>query len=133
MEGPQFSTLAESLLYKESWGADIIGMTNMPEAKLAREAELCYASIAMVTDFDCWDPEHENVEVSDIINTLTSNAALGKNLVKALAKDIKKDREICVGGCDQALEHAIISNPDMIPKEEKERLSIITGRVFKKR
>ena len=74
MEGPQFSTKAESLLYKNGWGCDVIGMTNMPEAKLAREAEICYASIAMVTDFDCWHPDHDDVEASDIIETLTSNA-----------------------------------------------------------
>ena len=78
MEGPQFSTTAESLLYKDSWGCDVIGMTNMPEAKLAREAEMCYASIAMVTDFDCWHPDHENVEVTDIIKTLWPMQRLAK-------------------------------------------------------
>ena len=82
MEGPQFSTLAESKMYRDSWGADVIGMTNMPEAKLAREAELCYASVAMITDYDSWHPDHGEVDVSQIIATLTSNAEKGRSLVQ---------------------------------------------------
>ena len=132
MEGPQFSTMAESLLYKDSWGCDVIGMTNMPEAKLAREAEICYASIAMVTDFDCWHPDHENVQVTDIIKTLVANAAAGKELVKKVSEMAETKRAPCKNGCDTALEYAIISNPDMIPYAEKKRLGIIAERVFNK-
>ena len=132
MEGPQFSTMAESLLYKDSWGCDVIGMTNMPEAKLAREAEICYASIAMVTDFDCWHPDHDNVEVTDIIKTLVANAAAGKEMVKKVAEMAETKRTPCKNGCDTALEYAIISNPDMIPAAEKKRLGIIAERIFNK-
>ena len=103
MEGPQFSTMAESLLYKDSWGCDVIGMTNMPEAKLAREAEMCYASIAMVTDFDCWHPDHENVEVTDIIKTLVANAAAGKEMVNKITVMAETGRKPCENGCDIAL------------------------------
>ena len=132
MEGPQFSTKAESLLYKDNWGCDVIGMTNMPEAKLAREAEICYASIAMVTDYDCWHPDHDNVEVSDIIKTLVTNATAGKELVKKVTDMADVTRKPCPQGCDMALEHAIISNPEIITKSEKNRLGIITKRVFAK-
>ena len=132
MEGPQFSTMAESLLYKDSWGCDVIGMTNMPEAKLAREAEICYASIAMVTDFDCWHPDHDNVEVTDIIKTLVANAAAGKEMVKKIARTSEAGRTPCENRCDTALEYAIISNPDMIPAAEKKRLGIIADRIFNK-
>jgi 5'-methylthioadenosine phosphorylase len=132
MEGPQFSTMAESLLYKDSWGCDVIGMTNMPEAKLAREAEICYASIAMVTDFDCWHPDHENVEVTDIIKTLVANAAAGKELVNKITRMSEAGRTPCENRCDTALEYAIISNPDMIPAAEKKRLGIIADRIFNK-
>ena len=130
MEGPQFSTVAESLLYKEIWHSDIIGMTNMPEAKLAREAEICYASIAMVTDFDCWHPEHDNVEVSDIIKTLTSNASAGKSMVKEVTASLNESRTPCKLGCDCALEYAIISDLDMVPEEEKKKRDLIAGRIF---
>ena len=132
MEGPQFSTMAESLLYKDSWGCDVIGMTNMPEAKLAREAEICYVSIAMVTDFDCWHPNHDNVEVTDIIKNLVANAAAGKELVKKVSEITETKRAPCKNGCDTALEYAIISNPDMIPSAEKKRLGIIAERIFNK-
>ena len=132
MEGPQFSTMAESLLYKDSWGCDVVGMTNMPEAKLAREAEICYASIAMVTDFDCWHPDHNNVEVTDIIKTLLANAAAGKEMVKKVLEMADTKRAPCENGCDTALEYAIISNPDMIPAAEKKRLGIIAERIFNK-
>ena len=130
MEGPQFSTKAESLLYKNEWGCDVIGMTNMPEAKLAREAEICYASVAMVTDFDCWHPEHDNVEVSDIIQTLTRNASLGKNMVKKITSMAPPMKKGCDQGCDVALENAIISNLDIVTLDEKERLGVITKRLF---
>ena len=132
MEGPQFSTQAESLFYKNSLGCDVIGMTNMPEAKLAREAEICYASIAMVTDFDCWHPDHDRVEVTDIIETLVANASTGKAMVKKMMEAMEVGRELCPHGCDRALEYAIISNPDLIPVSEKERLGVIAKRVLKK-
>lgn len=132
MEGPQFSTMAESLLYKKSWNCDVIGMTNMPEAKLAREAEICYASIAMVTDFDCWHPNHEHVEVTDIIKTLTANAAAGKEMVKKVTEMAESVRTRCENGCDTALEYAIISTSDVIPDKEKKRLGIIAERIFNK-
>jgi 5'-methylthioadenosine phosphorylase len=132
MEGPQFSTKAESLLYKNSWGCDVVGMTNMPEAKLAREAELCYASIAMVTDFDCWHPSHDSVEVTDILKTLLANAAAGKAMVKKVIEYLEPARKSCPYGCDRALENAVISNPELIPDAEKERLGVIVKRIFHK-
>ena len=130
MEGPQFSTKAESLLYRENWKCDVIGMTNMPEAKLAREAEICYVPIAMVTDFDCWHPDHENVEVSDIITTLTNNAATAKLLVKAIVTLLSSKRELCNHGCDRALEYAIITERTKISDAEKDRLRPIAGRIL---
>ena len=119
-----------SLLYRENWKCDVIGMTNMPEAKLAREAEICYAPIAMVTDFDCWHSDHENVEVSDIIKTLTTNAATAKSLVKTIVSLLSSKREPCSYGCDRALEHAIITDKSKISDAEKERLRPIAGRIL---
>ena len=130
MEGPQFSTKAESLLYRENWKCDVIGMTNMPEAKLAREAEICYAPIAMITDFDCWHPDHENVEVSDIIKTLTTNAATAKSLVKLIAAMLPPERDLCNFGCDRALEYAIITDRSKISDAERARLRPIAGRIL---
>lgn len=130
MEGPQFSTRAESILYKDVWNCDVIGMTNMPEAKLAREAEICYAPIAMVTDFDCWHEDHDSVEVTDIIKTLTANAASAKALVKALCGSLDSTREDCSFGCDRALEHAIITDRTKIFESERERLRHVAGRVL---
>ena len=130
MEGPQFSTIAESRLYRDNWGCDVIGMTNMPEAKLAREAEICYASVAMVTDFDCWHPNHDNVEVTDIIKTLVANAESGKEMVKKLTEKNPSKRDPCPAGCDTALEYSIISDPDFVPKEEKKKLGVIAERIF---
>mgnify|MGYP000029340711 CR=1 FL=1 len=132
MEGPQFSTLAESRLYKENWECDVIGMTNMPEAKLAREAEICYASIAMITDFDCWHPDHDNVEVTDIIKTLVANAVSGKEIVKKVTEMASCKRSACPHGCDKALEYAIISNLELVPEAEKQRLGIIAERILNK-
>ena len=103
MEGPQFSSLAESLTYKAQ-GYSVIGMTNMPEAKLAREAEICYASVAMVTDFDCWHPDHDAVTVQDIIRVLNSNAEKAKGLVARLARDFPRQHEPCPIGSDRALD-----------------------------
>src|SRR5271155_4245442 len=110
MEGPQFSTLAESLTYK-NLGYSVIGMTNMPEAKLAREAELCYATIAMVTDFDCWHPDHDHVTVQQIISVLTENAEKAKTLIAAAVPGIALDHD-CPAGCRHGLDHALITAPE---------------------
>ena len=129
MEGPQFSTLAESELYR-SWGSDVIGMTNMPEAKLAREAEICYLTVAMVTDYDCWHPEHDHVTVDAIIQVLMSNAEKAKGLVKLMVPKLANRNISCDFGCHNALETAIITakearDPDMVMK-----LQAIAGRVL---
>ncbi|MBO9397537.1 S-methyl-5'-thioadenosine phosphorylase [Shimia sp. R9_2] len=130
MEGPQFSTLAESKMYRESWGADVIGMTNMPEAKLAREAELCYASVAMVTDYDSWHPEHGEVDVSEIIKILMGNADKGRNMVRRLPALLGADRAPCEHGCDRALEFAILTAPDKRDPAMVEKLNAVAGRVL---
>ena len=129
MEGPQFSTLAESLLYKNVWNCDVIGMTNMPEAKLAREAEICYASLSMVTDFDCWHPDHDKVEVSDIIRVLTQNSSNAQSLIKELTSNISKERELCEYGCNTALDNAIITPKDHRDKVLETKLYAILRRV----
>lgn len=129
MEGPQFSTLAESRLYRE-WGASVIGMTNMPEAKLAREAELCYATVAMVTDYDCWHPDHDDVTVEAIVWTLRENAARGARLVAALADALAAGRPPCAAGCDRALEHALITAPARRDPALAARLDAVAGRVL---
>ena len=130
MEGPQFSTLAESRLYREVWGCDVIGMTNMPEAKLAREAELCYASVAMVTDYDCWHPDHDQVDVAQVIATLGGNAAHARALVAGLPALVGADRAPCPHGCDRALEHAIMTAPDKRDPALIARLDAVAGRVL---
>lgn len=130
MEGPQFSTLAESRMYRESWNADVIGMTNMPEAKLAREAELCYASVAMITDYDSWHPDHGEVDVTRIIATLTGNADKGRGLVSRLPGMLGGDRTPCVHGCDRALDHAILTQPDRRSSALMAKLDAIAGRVI---
>ena len=129
MEGPQFSTLAESLLYKNVWNCDVIGMTNMPEAKLAREAEICYASLSMVTDFDCWHPDHDKVEVSDIIRVLTQNSSNAQSLIKELTSNIPKQREFCEYGCNTALDNAIITPLQHRDKALQTKLDAILKRV----
>ncbi|NDV48262.1 MULTISPECIES: S-methyl-5'-thioadenosine phosphorylase [unclassified Salipiger] len=130
MEGPQFSTLAESRLYREQWGADVIGMTNMPEAKLAREAELCYASVAMVTDYDCWHEDHGAVEVSDILKVLQGNAEKARALVSRLPALLGASRAPCPHGCDRALEHALITAPAARDPEVLARLDAVAGRLL---
>ncbi|NDR59560.1 S-methyl-5'-thioadenosine phosphorylase [Aliiruegeria sabulilitoris] len=112
MEGPQFSTLAESKLYREQWGCDVIGMTNMPEAKLAREAELCYASVAMVTDYDSWHPDHGEVEVTEIIRTLIGNSEKARGMIARLPALLTAARSTCEHGCDRALENALMTAPE---------------------
>jgi 5'-methylthioadenosine phosphorylase len=127
MEGPQFSTLAESRLYRQ-WGCDVIGMTNMPEAKLAREAELCYATVAMVTDFDCWHPDHASVTVAQVVKILLENAARARTLVKTAAPLVHHRPEACPHGCDRALETAILTQPGAADPQMVERLQAIAGR-----
>ena len=130
MEGPQFSTLAESKMYRESWGCDVIGMTNMPEAKLAREAELCYASIAMITDYDSWHPDHGEVDVTEIIKTLMGNADKARNLVKELPALLGSKRDDCDHGCDKALEFAILTAPEARDPKVVAKLDAVAGRVL---
>lgn len=129
MEGPQFSTLAESRMYR-AWGADVIGMTGMPEAKLAREAELCYASVAMVTDYDCWHPGHGAVDVAQVVAVLTANAGAGKALVARLPETAGTTRDACPCGCDRALTHAVMTAPGRRDPGVVARLDAVAGRVL---
>jgi len=130
MEGPQFSSLAESKMYREVWGCDVIGMTNMPEAKLAREAELCYATVAMVTDYDSWHPDHGEVDVTSIIQVLTGNSANAKSLIARVAPALSGKRSVCGEGCDRALEYAIMTGPDGRDADLVSRLDAVAGRVL---
>jgi 5'-methylthioadenosine phosphorylase len=130
MEGPQFSSYAESMTYK-NLGYAVIGMTNMPEAKLAREAEICYATVAMVTDFDCWHPDHDAVTVQDIIRVLTTNADKAKGLVARLAKEFPREHEPCPIGCDRALDTAIITAPEARDPELLKKLDAVAGRILR--
>jgi 5'-methylthioadenosine phosphorylase len=130
MEGPQFSTLAESLTYKQL-GYSVIGMTNMPEAKLAREAEICYATVAMVTDFDCWHPDHDAVTVQDIIAVLMANAEKAQRLVGRLARDFPREHEPCPIGSDRALDAALITAPEARDPELLRKLDAVAGRVLR--
>ena len=130
MEGPQFSTLAESRMYREVWGADVIGMTNMPEAKLAREAELCYASVAMITDYDSWHPQHGEVDVAQIIATLMGNADKGRETLRALPALLGADRAPCPHGCDRALDNAILTAPEARDAALVAKLDAVAGRVL---
>lgn len=131
MEGPQFSTLAESELYR-TWSCDVIGMTNMPEAKLAREAELCYASVAMVTDYDCWHPDHDDVTVEQIVSVLVSNADKARMLIKSVTPKIYNDSHGIDCGCGRSLEFALITNPNSRNKEILKQLDAVAGRVLNK-
>lgn len=131
MEGPQFSSQAESMLYRQ-WGCDVIGMTNMPEAKLAREAEICYATVAMVTDFDCWHPDHEHVSVDQVIRVLTGNAGKGRELVKRVVPLVKQDAKAAECSCKQALEHALITAPQARDPAMLDKLSAVAGRILKR-
>ncbi|HEU4506254.1 MAG TPA: S-methyl-5'-thioadenosine phosphorylase [Nitrospira sp.] len=124
MEGPQFSTKAESHLYRQ-WGVSVIGMTNMPEAKLAREAELCYATVALVTDYDCWHQTEEPVTVEAILATLCANVALAKRLLRAA---VKSAASVTTCACQEALQHAIVTAPDMIPSGLRRKLALLTER-----
>src|ERR1700677_2576602 len=131
MEGPQFSTLAESLTYK-NLGYAVIGMTNMPEAKLAREAEICYATVAMVTDFDCWHPNHDAVTVQDIVKVLSANAEKAKRLVARLARDFPREHEPCPIGSDRALDNALITAPEARDPELLKKLNAVAGRILRR-
>ncbi len=124
MEGPQFSTLAESKLYR-SWGMDIIGMTNLQEAKLAREAEICYATIALVTDYDCWHPDHDSVTVDMIVQNLVANATIAQQVIAEAVARLPLERTC---ECARALEHAIITRPEHVPPQVKRDLAPIIGR-----
>jgi 5'-methylthioadenosine phosphorylase len=130
MEGPQFSSLAESRLYREIWGCHVIGMTNMPEAKLAREAELCYATVAMVTDYDCWHPDHEHVDVSSVVKVLLGNADKARSMIRAAAPALGGERGPCPAGCDRALEHALITAPEARNTDLLKKLDAVAGRVL---
>ncbi|HOJ32924.1 MAG TPA: S-methyl-5'-thioadenosine phosphorylase [Candidatus Hydrogenedentes bacterium] len=131
MEGPQFSTRAESLLYRQ-WGCDVIGMTNMPEAKLAREAELCYATVAMVTDYDCWHESHEAVSVDQIVAVLRRNAEHAGALIVNLVEVLKSCADTCVAGCRSALDNAIITPPEARDPEMVKKLDAVAGRVLRR-
>jgi 5'-methylthioadenosine phosphorylase len=129
MEGPQFSTKAESELYR-AWGCSVIGMTNMPEAKLAREAELCYATVAMVTDFDCWHPDHEAVTVDQVVKVLFSNADKARALVQHVVPSLGVRRGPCPAGCDRALEHALITAPEKRDPDLLAKLDVVAKRIL---
>jgi 5'-methylthioadenosine phosphorylase len=129
IEGPQFSTRAESELWR-SWNSSVIGMTNLPEAKLAREAELCYASVGMVTDFDCWHPGHDAVTVDAIIQVLLANASAARTLVAGLAADVTGDAQAAGCSCRSALQHALITAPEARDPAVVQRLRCVAGRVL---
>jgi 5'-methylthioadenosine phosphorylase len=129
MEGPQFSSKAESALYRQ-WGCDVIGMTNMPEAKLAREAEICYATVAMVTDYDCWHPDHDHVTVDQVIGTLLSNAEKAKGLIAAAIPQASVRTGLCDRGCHRALDFALITAPEARDPAMAGRLDAVAGRVL---
>jgi len=130
MEGPQFSSLAESELYRQ-WGCDVIGMTNMPEAKLAREAELCYATVGMVTDYDCWHPNHDDVTVEQIIGVLLANADKARTLVQQVVPRIGADASACTCGCRSVLQYALITAPEARDPALVAKLQAVAGRVLK--
>jgi 5'-methylthioadenosine phosphorylase len=129
MEGPQFSTRAESRMYR-AWGADVIGMTGVSEARLAREAELCYASVAMVTDYDCWHEGHGSVDVAQVIAVVQANAAAARGLVAAVPGLLGSDRAPCPHGCDRALDHAVMTAADRRDPDTLARLDAVAGRVL---
>jgi 5'-methylthioadenosine phosphorylase len=131
MEGPAFSTRAESNLYR-SWGMDVIGMTNLQEAKLAREAEICYVTIAMVTDYDCWHPGHDDVTVEVVIRVLLGNADTARDLLKAVVPALGHHEGPCHAGCQTALDHALITAPEARDPAVLQRLEAVAGRVLRR-
>ena len=130
IEGPQFSTLAESEMYRQ-WDCDVIGMTNMPEARLAREAEICYASVAMVTDYDCWHPDHDHVSVESVIKVLLENAGKARELVHHVVPNLGSRAQSCPQGCHTALDNALITAPEARDPALVKKLDAIVGRVLK--
>ena len=126
MEGPQFSTLAESRLYR-SWGMDVIGMTNLQEAKLAREAEICYSTIALVTDYDCWHPDHDSVTVELIVANLLQNAKAAQQIIAEAVGRLPYERTC---ECARALQHALITRPDAVPDDVRQKLAPLIGKYF---
>ena len=132
MQGPQFSTLAESRLYREVWGCDVIGMTNMPEAKLAREAELCYATVAMVTDYDSWHPDHGEVDITAIIATMQANVVKARALLEQVIPTLGAERGACPYGCDRALEFALMTAPEKRDPALLAKLDAVAGRVLRR-
>jgi len=130
MEGPQFSTLAESRMYREHWGADIIGMTNMPEAKLAREAELCYMTVAMVTDYDSWHPDHGEVDITSILTVMHANVSKARHLLEHAIPMLSGARAPCAHGCDRALEFALMTAPEQRDPALLAKLDAVAGRVL---
>jgi 5'-methylthioadenosine phosphorylase len=130
MEGPQFSTLAESRMYREHWGADIIGMTNMPEAKLAREAELCYMTVAMVTDYDSWHPDHGEVDITSILAVMHANVGHARSLLEQAVPMLAGARAPCPHGCDRALEFAVMTAPEKRDPALVAKLDAVAGRVL---
>ena len=131
IEGPQFSMLAESNLYR-GWGCDVIGMTNMPEAKLAREAEICYATVAMVTDFDVWHPDHDHVTIDMVVKVVQDNAARAKSLIRSAVPALARHDGACPHGCRHALEHAVITAPEARDPAMVKKLDAVAGRVLRK-
>ncbi len=131
IEGPQFSTLAESKLFREVVGCHVVGMTNLPEARLAREAEICYATLAMVTDYDCWHPEHGDIDINAIVSVMHANAETAKRTIHRVASAHDPDREICPMGCERALEYAVITQPEDRDPALAERLRTVAGRVLR--
>ncbi|MEX0762385.1 MAG: S-methyl-5'-thioadenosine phosphorylase [Dehalococcoidia bacterium] len=129
MEGPQFSTRAESELYR-SWGCDVIGMTNMPEAKLAREAEICYSTVAMVTDYDCWRPDHDAVTAGAILEVLRENGDHARALIKSAVPRLAGNLAACPSGCHRALDHAVATAPAARDPRMRRQLSVVAGRVL---
>ena len=130
MEGPQFSSLAESKMYREVWGADVIGMTNMPEAKLAREAELCYATVAMVTDYDSWRPKSGEVDVTEILKVLAANTKHAAEMIANVAPKLSGEHSPCEHGCNNALEYALITVPEARDPALVAKLDAVAGRVL---
>ncbi len=129
IDGPQFSTRAESVIYRQ-WGCDVIGMTNMPEARLAREAELCYATVAMVTDWDCWHPRHGSVTIPEILAVLEANGGRARDLIRGVAPLLASHEAPCAHGCDRALDSAVLTAPDVRDPGMVERLDTVAGRVL---
>ncbi len=130
IEGPQFSTYAESIIFREMLGCAVVGMTNLPEARLAREAEICYATLAMVTDYDCWHPEHGDIDIRKIRAVMRANSEKSRRLVSNAARALSEDRPVCGAGCERSLEFALITHPELRDPDVVARLDAVAGRVL---